>query len=437
MTLARRASGHARRRRGVVGALVLAGLVIVAAPTVHAQPADSERQTPAPGSAWSERSRLSGDWGGSRTRMEDVGVKLDADATLFYQGLVRGTGPKSFEFGGRLDGFAKLDTGKLGLWDGGGVVAHLEYVTGNLPGSLGGSFFPTNSGMEFPSDASDKLVATSLYVTQRFERASLLVGKINALDLLENDLFFGGWGTRRFMNAVFAAPPSGLVPPVFMGAIGSYRWDSASVSLWVYDPKDRTNDYTPAGLFDDGVTLYLTPSWSTLVGGRPTTFSLTGIYTTKSGVDFSSISQPYRAAVPFSTKQGSYSVGFQVSHMLHVDPGNPRRGWGVHAKGAVSDGNPNYVQRSIIAGLGGTGLFRGRDLDAFGAGYFYYDLSDDLQAMLSPGNDRFRDEQGAEVYYAYALAPWCFVTADIQYIAPPRRSLDNALIAALRLNVRF
>ncbi len=123
--------------------------------------------------------------------------------------------------------------------------------------------------------------------------------------------------------------------------------------------------------------------------------------------------------------------------MLHVDPTNPRRGWGVHVKGAVSDGNPNYVRRSIIAGIGGTGLFPGRELDSFGAGYFYYNLSDDLQAALSPGNDRFRDEQGAEVYYSYAVAPWCFVTADVQYIQPPRQSLDNALIAALRLNVRF
>ena len=80
-------------------------------------------------------------------------------------------------------------------------------------------------------------MATSLFLSQRFgERTSLMLGKINALDLLENDLFFGGWGNHRFMNAVFAAPPSGLVPPVFIGGIASYRLESASVSLWVYDP---------------------------------------------------------------------------------------------------------------------------------------------------------------------------------------------------------
>ena len=419
-------------------AIVLSGFVCAsfAAQAQVDSPARADAQAMALPSGW-ERSRLTGDWGGARTRMEAAGVKLDLEGTVFYQGLVSGTGSKSFEFGGRLDGFLKLDGGKLGLWEGGGFVAHLEYRTGDLPASLGGSFFPTNAGMEFPSDAPHSVVATSLYVTQKLDRASFLVGKINALDLLENDLFFGGWGIRRFLNTVFVAPPSGLVPPVFMGAIGSYRWDSASVSLWVYDPVDRTDDYAPGNLFDDGVTFYLTPAWSTTLDGRPTTFSLTGIYTTKSGVDFSQVSQDYRAGLQPSTKEGSYSVGFQVSHLLHVDPANPRNGWGVHVKGAVSDGNPNYVTSSIIAGVGGTGLFPGRELDSFGVGYYYYNLSDQLQDVLSPTGERFRDEQGAEVYYAYSVTPWCFITGDLQWVAPPRKALDNAFIAALRLNIRF
>jgi porin len=222
-----------------------------------------------------------------------------------------------------------------------------------------------------------------------------------------------------------------------MGAIGSYRFESASVSLWIYDPVDRTNDYTPGDLFKNGVTFYLTPSWAMTMAGRPTTFSLTGIYTTKSGVDFKEISESVRAGLTPSTKEGSYSVGFQILHMLHVDPANPRKGWGVHVKGAVSDGNPNYVQRSIIAGIGGTGLFKGRELDSFGIGYFYYNLSDSLQDTLSPKSERFGDEQGAEIYYSYAVTPWCYVTGDLQYIEPPRNSLKNAFIAGLRLNVRF
>ena len=77
--------------------------------------------------------------------MEAAGVTLDLECTLYYQGVVSGTGSQTFEFANRLDGFVKLDTG-----------------------ALGEAFFPTDSGMEFPSDSPDTLVATSLRLSQRF-----------------------------------------------------------------------------------------------------------------------------------------------------------------------------------------------------------------------------------------------------------------------------
>lgn len=389
-------------------------------------------------SVW-HRSRLTGDWGGARPRWEAAGVFLDLEYTMFYQGLLSGTGSKDFEFGSRLDGFVKLDTGALGLWKGGGLTTHLEYRSGALPGALGEAFFPTNSGMEFPSDSPDTLVATSLYLSQRIgDRTSFLLGKINALDLLGSDPFFGGWGIHRFWNAVFAAPPTGLVPSVFFGAIGSVRLDPVTLSLWVYGPVDRTNEYWPGDLFAQGVTFYFMPSYATEIAGRPTNFSLTGIYTTKSGVDFSSVSETWRAGLEPSTKEGSYSVGFQISHLLHLNPGDPRKGWGIFLKGAISDGNPNYVQNSIIAGIGGTGLFRGRELDSFGIGYYYYDLSDALQETINNSRTvRVGNEQGAEAYYSYAVTPWFFLTGDLEYIDPPLATIENAFIAGLRANIRF
>ena len=83
--------------------------------------------------------------GGARSRMEAAGVTLDLEYTLYYQGVVSGTGSQTFEFANRLDGFVKLDTG-----------------------ALGEAFFPTDSGMEFPSDSPDTLVETSLRLSQRF-----------------------------------------------------------------------------------------------------------------------------------------------------------------------------------------------------------------------------------------------------------------------------
>ena len=120
--------------------LVLSGLLLAPAPALSAQ--TSNNAVPAePGLA--ERSRLTGDWGGTRTRWEKAGIALDLEFTQFLQGLaaggtveippeisppgsLSGTGPDTEGYGGRLDGFIKLDTEKLGWWDGGKLNVHLE-----------------------------------------------------------------------------------------------------------------------------------------------------------------------------------------------------------------------------------------------------------------------------------------------------------------------
>ena len=123
-----------------IGLLGLVGASLAAQAQVVVPPRDDLPATASP-RLW-ERSRLTGDWGGARTKMEAAGINLDFETTGFYEGPVSGSGSKSFDLGGRLDGFVKLDTGKLGLWGGGGLVAHLEYTGGSLSGSLGKASSP-------------------------------------------------------------------------------------------------------------------------------------------------------------------------------------------------------------------------------------------------------------------------------------------------------
>ena len=223
------------------------------------------------------------------------------------------------------------------------------------------------------------------------------------------------------------------------GAIANVKLDPVTVSLWVFDPDDRTQDYWPDELFANGVTVSLTTAYATKIAARSTTFSLTGTYTTKTGTDFSSVSEAFRLRIEPLTKTGSYNIALQFSHLLHQNPSNPKQGWGLFLKGAIADSNPNYVQNSIIAGIGGTGLFRGRELDSFGVGYYYYNLSNALQDSLNDLGRRvsFGNEQGLEAYYNYAVTPWFYLAADFQYIQPPRSTFDDAFIAGVRANIRF
>jgi porin len=360
-------------------------------------------------------------------------VTFDLRYTSTYQGLASGTGPKDYEYGGKVDAFVNLDSGKMGLWEGGGFRSHFEYRHGEAPANLGGAIFGVNTAMYWPVDTPNELVATSLYFTQRLgDRSSMAIGKFNPVDLLAADPFYGGWGIDRFMNLIFAAPPSGLIPVVFMGAVGTVKTDPVAWTLMVFDPKDRTNDYLPGDLFKTGVNVSLSGAHTTTLAGRKTTYVVTGLYSTAEGTDYSSLPPGFGT----TTKKGSYNLSFEFRHNLQESPDQPNANWGFYLKVATADGNPNYVQSSVIAGIGGRALFFGRPQDSFGLGAYRYNLSDVLQNSLAPYT-RFRDEAAVEAFYSYAVTPWLFVAADIQYIKPASGSFKNALVPALRTQIRF
>jgi porin len=279
-------------------------------------------------------------------------------------------------------------------------------------------------------------VATSLYFTQKLgDRSNIALGKFNPEDLLAADNFFGGWGIDRFMNIIFAAPPSGLIPVVFMGAVANIKTEPVSWTIMVFDPDNRTDDYFPGDLFAHGVNVSVSGAHTTTLAGRKTTYAVTGIYSTAEGTDFSSLGSPDFTT---STKKGSYNVSFEFKHNLQESKAQPNASWGLYLKVATADGNPNYVQSSVIAGIGGRALFFGRPQDVFGLGAYRYNLSDTLQNSLSP-ETKFRDESAIEAFYSYAVTPWLDVTPDVQYIKPATGGFDNAhaLVTALRAEIRF
>jgi porin len=379
-----------------------------------------------------ERSYLTGDWGGARSRLAERGVGLQLEYTSFYQGLVSGDGNSDGEYGGKADVFLNLDSAKLGLWQGGGLHTHLEYRHGNETPFAGGALLPVDSAMLTPIGADEEVEATSLYLTQVFGQANvLMLGKIDAFDLLAADPFFGGWGTKRMMNIAFVAPPNGIIPAVMMGAIASFAIQPVSLTVMVYDPNDRSTSYFPDDLFSDGTSATVSAAYQSTLAGRKTSYTLSGSYSSKDGADFTTLPP----GIETTEKDGSYSVEFQFGHNLQEDSASGNA-WGVYLKVATTGGNPNPIDYSVIGGIGGRPLFFNRPRDSFGVGYFYYAFDNDLQDVLTPLVD-FRDEQGLEIYYSFAVTPWLDVSPDLQYIDPASDGRSNAFVAALRANVRF
>lgn len=89
-----------------------------------------------------------------------------------------------------------------------------------------------------------------------------------------------------------------------------------------------------------------------------------------------------------------------------------------------------------MGGVGGTSPIPGRERDKFGLGLFYVGYSDPLKEslrMLLP----VRDESGIEAFYNYAVTPWLRLTADAQFIRPPRSDRGTAILTGIRAQILF
>jgi porin len=377
---------------------------------------------------------LTGDWGGTRTSLAASGVSVRGDVTGYLQGQIAGTGDKVWDASGRYDGFVDLDFGKMGLVDGFGFHLHGEGRFGKGQSNFGFQLWPSNVGAALPL-GGEGFAATSLYFTQMLgKRTVLMLGKINAIDLLAGDPVFGGWGTQRFMHMTFVAPPSGVVPPTIMGGVLLHKGSPITLTVMVFDPEDRSRDYFPGDLFKTGVNVSVGGTWGGTIAGRASSIGITSTVSTKRGANLEDILAP--PGLVTDDIKGSYNIALQVTHRLLESAQVKGKGLDLAVKVATADGNPNLIRRSIVIGLAGHALVPGRPDDSFGVGGFAYDFSDALQDAVDPLVE-FTDEQGLAAWYSFAVTPWLKLTADAQIINPARGEADTAVVTGFRANLAF
>ena len=392
----------------------------------------------AEGTVW-EQPSLFDTPGGLKESLRDIGVTLDVWVTEFGQGIISGDGQKGMEWGGKGDVLANFDAGKLGLWNGLSVFVHHEVNWGNDANNVGdGSIIPVNTAMAFPRLGGEDH-ETSITVTQQLgERASISAGKFNMLDAASKTPIMGGGGWDTFMNTALAAPISGVTPPYIAGVIASYRTDPAIFTLMVYDPRNAEDFEVVRTLYSEGVTTSLSVTVPTKIGGLQGYYGLRGVYSTAEGLDLASIPQLILPPESQDIKdKENYLYGsISAQQYLWQSPDNPQVGWGVYGQFGLSDGNPNPIAWSALAGVGGTGGFYS-DLDRWGIAYFHYEMSSELKDGLVAIGVGLEDESGIEAYYNLALAPWLRVSADLQWINPATPGREDAVLGAIRTQIRF
>ncbi|HEY6922154.1 MAG TPA: carbohydrate porin, partial [Steroidobacteraceae bacterium] len=215
-------------------------------------------RTPEGGESIRGRSALTGNWWGARDTLATHGVGLNANLSQSYQGVADGGTQRSFEYGGKLDYYLKLDGGKLGLWQGFSITTHAETRYGNDVNTIDGMFSFGNFNLAFPKVGQDVTGLTALKLTQvLFDHLMLVAGKINTLDDFRLN-FTGKNGLERFMNSAMVANiiNARTIPYSTYGAgFAVFAYNGPEFTFLVRDPNDHAASSDLDKLFADGVVL--------------------------------------------------------------------------------------------------------------------------------------------------------------------------------------
>ena len=396
----------------------------------------ASNQVPTAESIWA-RPTLGGDWWGLRPQLKKIGLDLRIELTQFESGMLSGEGSKSWEYGGKLDGYLTFNAAQAGLWQGLFLVVRGQQNYGDDLEGAGGTLVPNNASLAFPGPSDGDV---GIEITQKFSDViALRFGKLNMVDAAKATPIKGGGGIDTFMNTALAVPPTGLVPPEIFGGILSVNTKPVSYAVMVYDPisaEQRSGFESP---FSEGVSFCGRATLSAKPFGRQGFYGIKAMYSTMQGFDLRSIPDlilPPETPTVMSKTGHPYYFGVSVQQYLFQDAKDPKRGWGIFGEVGFSDGNPTPQQWAGYFGLAGTNPLFGRAADRWGVGLFRNSLSDRLVEGLAPVLE-LRDEQGLELFYNFAVAPWLYVTPDLQVVRPFLDHYPNAIFASLRVNVRF
>ncbi len=401
-----------KRTAVVVIILLMAGITFVA-------PAIAEEAAPAlnySGDLWS-RPALTGDWGGLRNEWARKGLTLDLALTQIVQSNIGGGKKTDWEYGGRGNLTLNIDTQKMGLWPGGSLTVEVEGNFGNYVNPYTGALMPVNANQIFPMPVGDQLNILAVTFSQFFSPyVGIYAGKLDTMTIERNE-FAEGKGDTQFLNLAFIMNPVTLLTP----------YSALGAGVVILPTKDPNKAYVYVSALDaDGAanrsgfdTIFKGNAMYAIAGRlRTDFFGLTGhqfMGATYSAKNYSSLDQRLRFFIESRTieqKDNSWCFFYNFDQYLY----EPRKGRGVGIFGrfGASDGNPNPMHYFYSLGVGGKGIIPGRELDQFGLGWYYIDVSNPKFTGPLVTHELLRDEQGFEAYYNFAVTPWLHLTPDIQ-----------------------
>jgi porin len=421
-----------------------------------------------------ERDKLTGDWGGIRTTLQNAGITF----ALLDQNEVWGNLAGGLRRGAVYDGLTtagiKLDLGKLVCWPDATFLISAFQIHGRGPGAnLVGNLQDVSN-----IEATRDIKLYDLWIEQLLlcDRLSIRIGQEGAND----EMMITRYGAL-FLNSSFGFPglpaadlPSGgpNYPMATPFARVSYQaTDRITLTGAIYngdpappgtgDPQLRDAGGTAFRLNDD--VLLFGELWYSInqdpnAAGMPGTYKLGVWYSSsrfpdqlhdKAGL---SLANPVSTGIPRSHSTGFAVYGI-VDQMVWKQPSSKDGGVGLFLLAMGAPESYNLSNLFIEGGLNWKGPFHCRESDVFGFGVAYLGISPakrqlgkDVIFFTGSGSPYSINETVLEATYLCQVTPWLTLQPDAQYVINPgagiptassRTPLKNAFIIGIRTAVQF
>jgi len=407
---------------------------------------------------WLQWQKMTGDWGGVRTDLADIGITFDMDITQIVQGNAHGgrTTKNAFRYSGTADLTLTLDTTKLGLWKGGTIVLNAEPRWANGINSKVGSLSPANLDAIKPFAGDDCEFTLSEWFLQQvlFDgKLILIAGKLDGSRAFDTNAFANNERTQ-FMNASLRNNPMipSFLPYTILGAaavVNPTPWLSVLTAAADSEGSNATTGFDTT--FHGPTHTTVIHEWSVKIKpfDLPGTQRVGFAWSSKEFAHLNPIS-PFKETGPFLMKYApkvldllspylpydhspdNVMLYYNFDQYLYTEADDPNQGVGMFGRFGWARDDVNPVNYFYSIGLGAKGIVPTRDNDTCGVGYYHLDLSNDLPYM-------FHSEQGVECYYNIEIAPWLHITPDLQVIMNPGGTDDNdvSVVYGMRMQMNL
>jgi porin len=401
-------------------------------------------------------STLTGEWGGRRTELRDMGIEVNANFKAEFAALVQGGTQTGSAEAGQLAVGTTIDTQKLWGLAGGTFQTTITYRQGSpLADEFG---VPLLQEVQEVYGRGDIARLTEFWYQQKLANGTV-VFKIGRMPEGDFNSF-----PCNFMNLALCGAPGGNI-------VSNYwlNWPTSEWAGWIRvntgdfdtmvgayetNPKDLDESFSP-GWFSgaEGVLTHLEEGWSPKFGsdqlqGR---YQIGAWYDTVGGSDVLLGSNGEPAALTgLPALQTSDRYGFYVQGLQQLT------GKGVALPGGWKgiDGLTfffNYIQAdratAVLNSQASVGIFyaapfASRQYDHFGVGLArtnYNARAAEAIMLAHPGFAVPRAEYSTEIYYSYLLFPWLTLRPDVQYIIDPGgySHRDSAIVIGARTVMNF